>query len=126
MRSGLDGWADLHAEVALDAGVPGVVIRRVQIGKLLVGHACAPAEEGCRVRADRMPQLPGAALDDLLADHRNVQSSLHDFDDSLDIEMPCAAGNIDPAQYQRLAQTEKGDAFDDALPDDGFLYIGDD
>ena len=47
------------------AGVPGVVIRRVQIGKLLVGHACAPAEEGCRVRADRMPQLPGAALDDL-------------------------------------------------------------
>ena len=57
------GGADGHAEVALDAGVPGVVVGSVQVDPFFIGHGLAPAEQGKRIGSNGVAQLPGRAID---------------------------------------------------------------
>src|SRR5215472_10374095 len=56
--------AGVHAEVALDASVPGLVDACAQVDPIFVGHLAAPPEEPGGVRAYGMAELPGAALGD--------------------------------------------------------------
>src|SRR5712664_2583782 len=56
---------DGHAEVVLHAAVPGFVVGSVQVTPFFVGHGLTPAEKWQRIGSNRVPQLPGSALDDL-------------------------------------------------------------
>src|SRR5262249_14461205 len=55
--------ARVQAEIALDALVPCRVVGGAPVDPLLIAHRGAPLQEGLGVRPDRVPQLPGAALD---------------------------------------------------------------
>src|SRR5215213_9831991 len=61
----------VQAKVALDTLVPCAIVGGAPVNPLLIAHRGAPLQEGLGVRPDRVPQLPGTALDnvaDLLPD----------------------------------------------------------
>ncbi len=55
---------DGHAEVVLDAVVPGVVVGSAQVNPFFVSHGLAPAEKWKCIGAYGVAQLPGSAVDD--------------------------------------------------------------
>ena len=69
----LHGWAGVEAEVAFDALVPGRIVGCAPVDPLFVSHCGAPFQERLGIGADGMPQLPGAAFD-------NLANLLRDFD----------------------------------------------